>query len=674
MFRLPTSHPLQMPHATLLIATVAAGLGVAFVLGLLAVRLKLPPIVGYLLAGVVVGPFTPGFVADAGLAKQLAELGAILLMFGVGLHFSLRDLAAVQRVVVPGALLQTAITTSVGIALGRAWGWSWGGGVVLGLSLGVASTVVLLKGLEGRDRLDSPEGRIAVGWLVVEDMTMVFALVLLPALAPMLGGTGASASTGALLLSIGFAIAKVLGFIALMFMVGRRFVPWLLEHVARLGSRELFTLAVLVAALGIGTIAAELFGVSFALGAFFAGAVISESELSHRAAADALPMQDAFAVLFFVSVGMLFDPRAIVQQPWHVLTLVVVIVAWKALLSFTLVRVLGEGSRTALVIGTALGQIGEFSFIVAGLGVGLGLVDPSAQALLVTAAIIAITVNGPLLGLAERFAQRVADKAASAEASGMAPAPRESMTMRAFDALYGTRTDHSFGFNELSGHVVLVGYGRVGATVGDALRRASVPFVVIEEQERVVGGLRKHGEHAIQGDATRADVLADRAGIRHAEAARRHRTRTHSCAANRRRRSAREPASRRRRAHAQRYRAGVFRAALVDPRRAWPSGVCGARSGAEPRALRAPGRRQDRRRGRLAPSPVCVVSPPRRRKPSRASQRRSIVALARMGLRGGRPSVTVSGPEHSESDDLAAPPCERGTPRFWDLNLLSAGM
>ena len=506
-----------MPHDTLLIATVAAGLGVAFVLGLLAVRLKLPPIVGYLLAGVVVGPFTPGFVADAGLASQLAELGAILLMFGVGLHFSLRDLAAVQRVVVPGALLQTAITGSVGVALGRAWGWSWGGAVVLGLSLGVASTVVLLKGLEGRDRLDSAEGRIAVGWLVVEDLTMVFALVLLPALAPILGGSGASATTGALVLSIGIAIAKVLGFIALMFVVGRRFVPWLLEHVAKLGSRELFTLAVLVAALGIGTIASELFGVSFALGAFFAGAVISESELSHRAASDALPMQDAFAVLFFVSVGMLFDPHVIVQQPGRVLALVVIIVAWKALLAFGLVRVLGENSRTALVIGTALGQIGEFSFIVAGLGVGLGLVDASAQALLVTAAIIAITVNGPQLALAERFAQRIADKAAVEEAAHAAPAPRKSMTMQAFDALYGTRTDHQFfGFNELTGHVVLVGYGRVGATVADALRRAGVSYVVIEEQERVVGGLRKHGEHAIQGDATRADVL-DRAGIRHAK-------------------------------------------------------------------------------------------------------------------------------------------------------------
>lgn len=506
-----------MPHDTLLIATVAAGLGVAFVLGLLAVRLKLPPIVGYLLAGVVVGPFTPGFVADAGLAKQLAELGAILLMFGVGLHFSLRDLAAVRRVVVPGALLQTFITGSVGVALGRAWGWSWGGAVVLGLSLGVASTVVLLKGLEGRDSLDSAEGRLAVGWLVVEDLTMVFALVLLPAFAPILGGTGASASTGALLASIGIAIAKVLGFIALMFVVGRRFVPWLLEHVARLGSRELFTLAVLVAALGIGTIASELFGVSFALGAFFAGAVISESELSHRAASDALPMQDAFAVLFFVSVGMLFDPRVIMQQPWHVLALVVIIVVWKALLAFGLVRVLGEDSRTALVIGTALGQIGEFSFIVAGLGVTLGLVEPSARALLVTAAIVAITVNGPLLALAERLAQRIADKAALAEAVATPRAPRKSMTMQAFDALYGTRTDHdSFGFSDLSVHVVLIGYGRVGATVADALRRAGVPFVVIEEQERVVEGLRKHGEHAIQGDATRADVL-DRAGIRNAK-------------------------------------------------------------------------------------------------------------------------------------------------------------
>jgi len=513
LIRLSTQSPVAMPHSTALIATVAAGLGVAFILGLLAVRLKLPPIVGYLMAGVVVGPFTPGFVADAGLA--------ILLMFGVGLHFSIRDLAAVQSVVVPGALLQTFITGSVGVALGRFWGWSWGGAVVLGLSLGVASTVVLLKGLEGRDRLDSPEGRIAVGWLVVEDLTMVFALVLLPAIAPILGGTGAAEGASSLLLSIGIAIAKVLGFIALMFIVGRRFIPWLLEHVAKVGSRELFTLAVLVAALGIGTIASELFGVSFALGAFFAGAVISESELSHRAAADALPMQDAFAVLFFVSVGMLFDPQAILQQPWHVLSLVVVIVAWKALLSFGLVRFLGEGPRTALVIGTALGQIGEFSFIVAALGVTLGLVDTGVQSLLVTAAIIAITVNGPLLALAEKISQRIADKAAAEEAAAAAvgaraPAPRGSITMLAFDALYGTRTDQEFfGFSELSGHVVLVGYGRVGMTVADALRRAGVSFVIIEEQERVVGGLRKHGEHAIQGDATRSDVL-DRAGIRQA--------------------------------------------------------------------------------------------------------------------------------------------------------------
>ncbi|HYD52004.1 MAG TPA: cation:proton antiporter, partial [Gemmatimonadaceae bacterium] len=286
-----------MSHGSLLIATVAAGLGVAFAFGLLAVRLRLPPVVGYLIAGVVVGPFTPGFVADAGLARQLAELGIILLMFGVGLHFSIGDLVAVRRVVVPGALAQTAITTSLGVLLARLWGLDWGGALVLGLCLGVASTAVLLKGLEGRDRLDSPEGRLAVGWLVVEDVLMVLALVLLPAVAPLLGSDAASApSESAILVPVAVAVTKVAGFVALMFFVGRRFVPWLLAHAARLGSRELFTLAVFGTALGVGALAAGLFDVSFALGAFFAGAVISESELSSRAAAEALPMQDAFAV------------------------------------------------------------------------------------------------------------------------------------------------------------------------------------------------------------------------------------------------------------------------------------------------------------------------------------------------------------------------------------------
>jgi CPA2 family monovalent cation:H+ antiporter-2 len=416
-------------------------------------------------------------------------------MFGVGLHFSLDDLARVRRVVVPGALLQTLATTSLGAAIARTWGWTWGGAIVLGLSIGVASTVVLIKSLERRDQLDSAEGRLAVGWLVVEDVTMVFALVLLAAVAPLLSGTvSAGSSWLSLLLPVVVAIAKVLGFVGLMFVVGRRLIPWLLERVARLGSRELFTLAVLACALGIGTIATELFGVSFALGAFFAGAVISESELSHRAAADALPMQDAFAVLFFVSVGMLFDPQVLVRQPLHVLTLAAVIIGWKSVLAFGLLRLFGQPAGLAASVGAALGQIGEFSFIVAGLGVALGLIDTEAAGLIDAAAIIAITLNGPLLWAATRLS---ATKRAGPSAATTATAP--------------TATSPAS-----SPRVIIVGYGRVGTTVGEALMRAAVPFVVVEEQERIVGALRKRGELAVQGDSTRADVL-ERANIRDAK-------------------------------------------------------------------------------------------------------------------------------------------------------------
>jgi CPA2 family monovalent cation:H+ antiporter-2 len=477
-----------MTHDTALIATVAVGIVVAFIFGLIAARIGLPPIVGYLLAGVAVGPFTPGYVANAGLASQLADLGVILLMFGVGLHFSLNDLIAVRRVVVPGALLETTITTGAGIALGRVWGWSWGGALVLGLSMGVAGTVVLLKGLERQDQLDSPSGRVAVGWLVVEDVTMVFALVLLPALAPMIGGTAAGTTTaGALALKLGLAILKIMGFVALMVVVGRRFVPWLLEQVARLGSRELFTLAVLTTALGIGAVAAELFGVSFALGAFFAGAVISESDLSHRAAADALPMQDAFAVLFFVSVGMLFDPGVLARETPRLLVLVGVIVVWKTILTFGIVRALGESPSTALIMGAGVGQIGEFSFIVAELGYELGLVPKDAQVLIVGAALIAITVNGPILAAATRLARR-----------------------------FDTVDDDDPHLEGLHGHVILVGFGRIGATVSEALARAGAPQVIVEEQERAVAEVRKRGGIAIRGDASRPDVL-ERANVKGAK-------------------------------------------------------------------------------------------------------------------------------------------------------------
>jgi CPA2 family monovalent cation:H+ antiporter-2 len=479
-----------MPHTTALIVTVAAALGAAFILGLIATRFRFPPIVGYLVAGVVVGPFTPGYVADSGLA-QMSEIGVILLMFGVGLHFSFRDLLAVRRVVVPGALLQTTLTTALGAWIGHLWGWGWGGGIVLGLSLGVASTVVLLKGLEGRDRLDSPEGRLAIGWLVVEDITMVVALVLLPAVAPMLSG---SASAGGLLMPVLIAIGKVAAFVALMLFVGARFVPWLLEHVARTGSRELFTLAVLTAALGVGTIASSVFGVSFALGAFFAGAVISESELSHRAAAEALPMQDAFSVLFFVSVGMLFDPTALTEHWDRVLAVVGLILIWKSLVAFALLRFLGQQRRSALLIGGALGQIGEFSFIVAGLGITLGLATREIQGIVVASAILAIMLNAPIMAGIVSLTQRVTE-----------PLPATPVD----------ETSETVDYSDMSDHVVLIGHGRVGGTVADALLRAGARHVVVEEQERVVGGLRRRGEPAILGDATRPDVL-QRAGIENA--------------------------------------------------------------------------------------------------------------------------------------------------------------
>ena len=509
-----------MPHEPALLATVAIGLGVAFIFGLVAARLRLPPLVGYLVAGIVVGPFTPGPTVDAGLANQLAELGVILLMFGVGLHFSLRDLAAVRRIVVPGAIAQTAITGAVGATLALSWGWGAGGAAVLGLSVGVASTVVLMKGLEGRDRLDSPEGRLAVGWLVVEDVLMVLALVLLPALAPALRG-GTAAGLDSLGPALGLALLKVAVFLALMFFVGRRFVPWLLDQVSRLGSRELFTLAVLVAALGIGSVAAKLFGVSFALGAFFAGAVISESELSARAAADALPMQDAFAVLFFVSVGMLFDPGVLVGRPWEILALVAVIVVWKTALSFGLVRLLGGNHRTATLIGASLGQVGEFSFIVAGLGVSLALIPAGSQAVIVAAALIAIVVNGPVLSGAVALAARMRSTKAAAEVAA-AQAARMTREMRVTQGVPGEAADLAdellpdpFTCDDMADHVVLIGYGRVGSTVADAISRAGMRYAVVEEQERIVAGLRDRGERAILGDATRADVL-ERAGIGHA--------------------------------------------------------------------------------------------------------------------------------------------------------------
>lgn len=513
-----------MPAHTALIATIAASLGIAFLFGLAAARLRLPPIVGYLLAGIAVGPFAPVDLLDSGVISQAAELGVILLMFGVGMHFSFRDLMAVRRVVVPGALAQIAVTASIGIALGHAWQLSWGGAIVLGIALAVASTVVLLKGLEAQDRLDSPDGHVAVGWLVVEDLAMVLVLVLLPAVAPMLGGSGAGAvSTGALFASLGTALFKAIAFAVLMVMVGRRVVPWVLEHVARLGSRELFTLAVLVTALSIATLAANVFGVSFALGAFFAGAVVSESELSHRAATDALPLQDAFAVLFFVSVGILFDPRVVLNAPLSVLALLGVIVIGKSVTSYTLMRLLRQTHRSSLIIGGSLAQIGEFSFIVAGLGLSLGLITPDVQALIIAAALLSITLNQPLLA-AVRWVQHrtearlarvpVAPTAEYRVATGATVRDVVPVSARATRAPMN-EVDDPFDFSRVHDHVVIVGYGRFGTTIAEALQRESTRYVIVEEQERVVAGLRSRGERAVFGDATRPEVLI-RAGVEHA--------------------------------------------------------------------------------------------------------------------------------------------------------------
>ncbi|WP_334173991.1 cation:proton antiporter [Pseudoxanthobacter sp.] len=396
-----------MEHEANLLATVAVGFVLAFVFGYGADRLRLPPLVGYLVAGICVGPFTPGFVADAGLSGQLAEMGVILLMFGVGLHFSASDLLAVKGIAVPGAVGQIALATLAGMGLSALWGWGPGEGLVLGLSISVASTVVLLKALEERNLVNTPDGRVAVGWLIVEDLAMVLALVLLPAFAEVLGGHaagsgdhGAAASDLPVAVTLAITLGKVAAFAAIAMLAGPKVVPWVLKQVARTGSRELFTLSVLAVALGIAYGAAEVFGVSFALGAFFAGVVLSESHFSHRAAADSLPLQDAFSVLFFVSVGMLFDPAILVREPLKVVAVVVLILFGKGLIGMLMVALLRFPLRTGLLVAAGLGQIGEFSFILAALGISLGLLPTEGRDLLLAGALFSITLNPALFALA----------------------------------------------------------------------------------------------------------------------------------------------------------------------------------------------------------------------------------------------------------------------------------
>jgi len=496
-----------MPHDISLIATITMGLVLAFLGGLMAHRLRVPPLVGYLLAGVAVGPFTPGFVGDANLAAQLAEIGVILLMFGVGLHFSITDLLAVRAIAVPGAIAQIAVATASGVALALLWDWGIGAGLVLGLALSVASTVVLLRALEQRNALDTVNGRIAVGWLIVEDLVMVLALVLLPALAGALGGdargVAAQFSGGSLVMALLITLGKVAVFVALVFLVGTRVVPWLLQFVARTGSRELFTLSVLAIALGIAYGSAELFGVSFALGAFFAGVVLSESDFSHQAAADSLPFQDAFAVLFFVSIGMLFDPGILVRQPLGVLAVVMLIVFGKSIAAFGIVLICGYPVTTALTVSASLAQIGEFSFILAGLGVTLGLLPTEGRDLILAGAILSIAFN-PLV-----FA------AVEPVTAWLRARPRWITWLeRSGDRLATLpEKDDDTGWRD---HAIIVGYGRVGEIVAEGLKAQGFPFVIVDENRRRVEALRKRGLTAIYGDATAAGVL-EAAGVSRAK-------------------------------------------------------------------------------------------------------------------------------------------------------------
>jgi len=488
-----------MPHDVTLITTIAAAFGLALILGFVAVRLKLPALVGYLITGVIIGPATPGFVADLELSRQLAEIGVMLLMFGVGLHFSLDDLLAVRRIALPGAIVQIVIATELGGVVTALWGWSFGAGVVFGLALSVASTVVLLRALEDRGVLESINGRIAVGWLVIEDLAMVLVLVLLPPLSGWLGGDGAygvakGAGENDLLTTLALTLGQVSVFVVLMLVVGRRVFPWLLWQVARTGSRELFTLCVIAAAVGIAYGSAELFGVSFALGAFFAGMVMRESALSHRAAAESLPLRDAFSVLFFVSVGMLFDPDMLIREPLRVVVVVAIIVFGKTLAAFLLVLAFRYPLNTALTVSASLAQIGEFSFILADLGVSLKLLPTEGQSLILAGALISMALNPLVFRAIEPVQAWIRSRSTLARALERPDDPLAELPM-------------TVDRERLTVHVVLVGYGRVGQRIAEALAESGVSFVVAEQNRELVEQLRERGIPAVSGDATEPAVL-----------------------------------------------------------------------------------------------------------------------------------------------------------------------
>lgn len=475
---MPSSHPL--------IDIIAIGLVLAFVFGLIANRLRISPLVGYLIAGVIIGPYSPGFVADTKVAAEIAEIGVILLMFGVGLHFSFKDLLAVKSIAVPGAIVQIGFATILGAGLGAFLGWSLMSGIIFGLCLSTASTVVLLRALEERQLIETQRGQIAIGWLIVEDLAMVLTLVLLPALVNMVDqGSG---NIGQLAIDLSITLGKVAIFITLMLVVGPKVVPWLLAKSASTGSRELFTLAVLAIAMGIALGSVLLFQVSFALGAFFAGMVLNESDLSHRAAHDTLPLRDAFAVLFFVSVGMLFNPEILITAPLAVVATVTIIVLGKSIAAYVIVRLMKHTKRTALLISASLAQIGEFAFILATLGGTLNVLSEEMQSLVVAGAIMSILLNPIVFNLVERYLKKT-----------------ETIEEQIIEEAIEEETQVPVA---MCNHAILVGYGRVGSLLGSQLHSLGVPLVVIESSRSRVEMLRAQGISAVLGNAANVDTMA----------------------------------------------------------------------------------------------------------------------------------------------------------------------
>lgn len=483
-----------MPHHTPLIGTIVGGIVFAFIFGALANRLRMPPLVGYLMAGVVMGPYTPGFVGDKDLAFELSEIGVILLMFGVGLHFSVKDLLSVKNIALPGAIVQISIATLLGLGVGWILGWPMGESLLYGLALSTASTVVLLTALQERRLLETQRGRIAIGWLIVEDIAMVLALVLIPALSGVLGGKETEvADGGSLTQTIAITLGKVVAFVVMMMVVGRRVIPWMLDRVAATGSRELFSLSVLAIALGFALGSAYVFDVSFALGAFFAGMILAESELSHRAAEESLPLRDAFSVLFFVSVGMLLDPMTLVHHFPMVLVTLLIIMFGKSIGAFLIVRAFRYSTSTALTVSASLAQIGEFAFIIASLGIAQGLISDTTRDLILAGAIVSIILNPVMFMMIDRLAKRaqagqagvnVSDDEYAGEAAVAQPVP-------------------------LSGHTILVGCGRIGRALLERLKASGEAFVVVEDTMDEVDRLRQEGCYALCGNAASVGVLEE---------------------------------------------------------------------------------------------------------------------------------------------------------------------